>query len=293
MTFKAQPGKDDFSSENSPEWENPQFPAVVADSNTSLGSSPSTNVPKKRKKTKVIVTIVVVALLILASIGWFGGNALVAKLAEKNLKDSFTSEGFSQVQAEIDSSPMLVSYFKDYYRHAKVTAAEGEFKQGSFGKQNAGKKDKLKIKDFKLDAYGLKGGDDPLIEKGNISFSMPGEELDKMMTDPNLTMKREGNKITAEGTEDGLRFQVVMSMQFEPGKSGESGKLFLVPDKFMINGSDEFMGQKLKPADMGMKKEEIPMDLNKAFVLKNVDFSGKDIKFDIDFKNVKLKDIGN
>ncbi|MDU4244548.1 MAG: hypothetical protein E7I00_03210, partial [Varibaculum cambriense] len=75
--------------------------------------------------------------------------------------------------------------------------------------------------------------------------------------------------------------------------SGESGKLFLVPDKFMINGSDDVMWQKLKPADMGMKKEEIPMDLNKAFVLKNVDFSGKDIKFDIDFKNVKLKDIGN
>lgn len=35
------------------------------------------------------------------------------------------------------------------------------------------------------------------------------------------------------------------------------------------------------------------MDLNKAFVLKNVDFSGEDIKFDIDVKNIKLNDIGN
>ena len=114
-----------------------------------------------------------------------------------------------------------------------------------------------------------------------------------MAEDPSVTMKREGNKITAEGTEGGLKIKVVMSMQFEPGKSGQSGKLFLVPEKFMINGSDEFMGQKLSPADMGMKKEEVPMDLNKAFVLKNVDFSGEDIKFDIDFKNVTLKDIGN
>lgn len=249
--------------------------------------------PPKKPKTGLIVTIVIVAVLVVALIGLFIANAVVASSQENKLKSSFTEEGFSQVQAEIDSSPMLISYFKDYYRHAKVTSTGGEFKQGSLGKQNAGTKDKLKIEDFKLDAYGLKGGDDPLIEKGNISFSVPGDELEKVMAeDPTVTMKREGNKITAEGTEGGLKIKVVMSMQFEPGKSGESGKLFLVPDKFMINGSDEFMGQKLSPADMGMKKEEIPMDLNKAFVLKNVDFSGEDIKFDIDFQNVKLKDIG-
>ena len=289
MSYTPQPNSENPVPQSSPIPQSPQFSPV----NPQIPASPlPPAVPPKKNKTGLIVTIVIVAVLVVALVGLFVANAVVAKTQEDNLKSSFTSEGFSKVQTEIDSSPMLLSYFKDYYRHAKVTAAEGEFKQGSFGKQNAGKEDKLKIKDFKLDAYGLKGGDDPLIEKGNISFSMPGEELDKMMTDPNLTMKREGNKITAEGTEDGLRFQVVMSMQFEPGKSGESGKLFLVPDKFMINGSDEFMGQKLNPADMGMKKEEIPMELNKAFVLKNVDFSGKDIKFDIDFKNVKLKDIG-
>ena len=66
----------------------------------------------------------------------------------------------------------------------------------------------------------------------------------------------------------------------------------MTPEKLLINGSDEFLGQKLNPADMGMEKEEIPMELNKAFVLKNVDFSGKDIKFDFDLRNVKLKDIG-
>ena len=290
MSYTPQPNSENPVPQGAPIPQSPQFSPV----NPQIPASPlPPAVPPKKNKTGLIVTIVIVAVLVVTLVGLFVANAVVAKTQEDNLKSSFTSEGFSKVQTEIDSSPMLISYFKDYYRHAKVTAAEGEFKQGSFGKQNAGKKDKLKIKDFKLDAYGLKGGDDPLIEKGNISFSMPGEELDKMMTDPNLTMKREGNKITAEGTEDGLRFQVVMRMQFEPGKSGESGKLFLVPDKFMINGSDEFMGQKLNPADMGMKKEEIPMDLNKAFVLKNVDFSGKDIKFDIDFKNVKLKDIGN
>ncbi|WP_215523855.1 hypothetical protein [Varibaculum prostatecancerukia] len=289
MSYTPQPNSENPVPQGSPIPQSPQFSPV----NPQIPASPMPPaVPPKKNKTGLIVTIVIVAVLVVALVGLFVANAVVAKTQEDNLKSSFTSEGFSKVQTEIDSSPMLISYFKEYYRHAKVTAAEGEFKQGSFGKQNAGKKDKLKIKDFKLDAYGLKGGDDPLIEKGNISFSMPGEELDKMMTDPNLTMKREGNKITAEGDEDGLRFQVVMRMQFEPGKSGESGKLFLVPDKFMINGSDEFMGQKLNPADMGMKKKEIPMDLNKAFVLKNVDFSGKDIKFDIDFKNVKLKDIG-
>lgn len=289
MSYTPQPNSENPVPQGSPIPQNFQFSPV----NPQMPASPMPPaVPPKKNKTGLIVTIVIVAVLIVALVGLFIANGLVAKAKQDDLKASFTNEGFSKVEAEINSSPMLISYFKEYYRHAKVTAAEGEFKQGSFGKQNAGKKDKLKIKDFKLDAYGLKGGDDPLIEKGNISFSMPGEELDKMMTDPNLTMKREGNKITAEGDEDGLRFQVVMSMQFEPGKSGESGKLFLVPDKFMINGSDEFMGQKLNPADMGMKKEEIPMDLNKAFVLKNVDFSGKDIKFDIDFKNVKLKDIG-
>lgn len=144
--------------------------------------------------------------------------------------------------------------------------------------------------------HGLKGGDNPIIEKGNMTFTLPGEEFDKAIkedaTASKMNMRRNGNKITAEAEEQGLKIQVEMGMHFEPGKDGQSGKLFLVPDKFMINGSDEFMGQKLSPADMGMKKEEIPMDLNEAFVLKNVDFSGKDIKFDIDFKNVKLKDIG-
>lgn len=295
MTFEAQPDKDDFSSENSPEWENPQFAPVGVDSNTPLGSSPSTNVPKKRKKTKVIVTIVVVALLILASIGWFGGNALVAKLAEENLKDSFTSEGFSQVQAEIDSSPMLVSYFKDYYRHAKITAAEGEFKSESEGKQKAAKKndEPLSIKDFKLEIFGLKGGDDPLIEKGKLSFSVPGKELEQIMAAPGVTMKREGNKLIAEHEEGGLKVQVVMSMQFEPGKPGESGKIFMSPEKLLINGSDELLGQKLSPADLGTPKKEMPLGLNKSFVLKNVDFSGNSIKFDIDLRNVKLKDIRN
>lgn len=251
--------------------------------------------PTKKPKTGLIVTIVIVAVLVVTLIGLFIANAVVASSEEDKLKSGFTKEGFSQVQAEIDSSPMLLSYLKKHYRHAKVTAAEGEFKQGSLGKQNTGKKgnQSLKIKDFRLDAYGLQDGDNPLIEKGNLSFSLPGEELEKAMgEDPTVTMKREGNKITAEGTEGGLKIKVLMSMQFEPGKDGQSGKLFLVPEKFMVNGSDEFMGQKLSPADMGMKKEEIPMDLNKAFVLKNVDFSGKDIKFDIDFKNVKLKDIG-
>lgn len=291
MSYTPQPNSENPVPQGSPIPQNPQFSPV----NPQIPASPlPPAVPAKKNKTGLIVTIVIVAVLVVALVGLFVANAVVARTQEDNLKSSFTREGFSKVQAEIDSSPMLLSYFKDHYRHAKVTAAEGKFKQGSFGKRNTGKKDNesLKIKDFKLDAYGLKGGDDPLIEKGNISFSVPGEELEKMMADPNVTMKREGNKITAEGTEDGLRFQVVMSMQFEPGKPGESGKLFLVPEKFMVNGSDEFMGQKLSPADMGMKKEEIPMELHKAFVLKNVDFSGEDIKFDIDFKNVNLKDIG-
>lgn len=291
MSYTPKPNSENPVTQGSPIPQSSQFSPV----HPQMSASPMPPAaPLKKRKMGLIVTILIVAVLVVALIGLFIANAVVARTQEDNLKDSFTSEGFSKVQAEIDSSPMLLSYLKGYYRHAKVTAAEGEFKQGSFGKQKTDKKNDgpQKIKDFKLDAYGLKGGDDPLIEKGNISFSVPGEELDKMMADPNLTMKREGNKITAEGNEDGLRFQVIMSMQFEPGKSGESGKLFLVPDKFMINGSDEFMGQKLNPADMGMEKEEIPMDLNEAFILKNVDFSGKDIKFDFDFKNVKLKDIG-
>ena len=85
-----------------------------------------------------------------------------------------------------------------------------------------------------------------------------------------------------------------MTMQFEPGKDGKSGKLLMSIDKITINGSEEFMGQKLTPADFGFKdnREEIPLGFQDGSVLKNIVFSGKDIKFDIDVKNVKLADIG-
>ena len=291
MSYTPQPNSENPVTQGSPIPQSSQFSPV----NPQMSASPMPPaVPPKKRKTGLIVTIVIVAVLVVALIGLFIANAVVARTQEDYLKESFTSEGFSKVQTEIDSSPMLISYFKDYYRHAKVTAAEGEFKQGSFGKQKTDKKNDgpQKIKDFKLEIFGLTGGDNPLIEKGNLSFSVPGEELEKLMAAPDVTMKREGNKITAEGNEDGLRFQVVMSMQFKPGKPGESGKIFMTPEKLLINGSDELLGQKLNPADMGMEKEEIPMELNKAFVLKNVDFSGKDIKFDFDLRNVKLKDIG-
>lgn len=245
--------------------------------------------PTKKPKTGLIVTIVIVAVLVVALIGLFIANTLVASAQERSLKDKIVQKGFSNVQAEINSSPMLLSYFKDYYREAKATASEGTLATER-SKQN------LKIKDIRFVFQGLKDWDNLTVEKGNMTFTLPGEEFDKAIkedaTASKMNMRRNGNKITAEAEEQGLKIQVEMGMHFEPGKDGQSGKLFLVPDKFMINGSDEFMGQKLSPADMGMKKEEIPMDLNEAFVLKNVDFSGKDIKFDIDFKNVKLKDIG-
>lgn len=81
--------------------------------------------PPKKPKTGLIVTIVIVAVLVVALIGLFIANTLVASAQERSLKNEFVKEGFSNVQAEINSSPMLLSYFKDYYREAKVTASAG------------------------------------------------------------------------------------------------------------------------------------------------------------------------
>ncbi|MDU5541410.1 hypothetical protein [Varibaculum cambriense] len=287
MTYTPQPDNASPAPQGSPMPDSPQFSPVNPQMSPDA-MSPAT--PTKKPKTGLIVTIVIVAVLVVALIGLFIANTLVASTQERSLKNEFVKEGFSNVRAEINSSPMLLSYFKDYYREAKVTASAGTF-------ATEGSKQNLKMKDVRAVFHGLKGGDNPIIEKGNMTFTLPGEEFDKAIkedaTASKMNMRRNGNKITAEAEEQGLKIQVEMGMHFEPGKDGQSGKLFLVPDKFMINGSDEFMGQKLSPADMGMKKEEIPMDLNKAFVLKNVDFSGEDIKFDIDVKNIKLNDIGN
>lgn len=247
--------------------------------------------PTKKPKTGLIVTIVIVAVLVVALIGLFIANTLVASVQERSLKDKIVQKGFSNVQAEINSSPMLLSYFKDYYREAKATASAGTLATER-SKQN------LKIKDIRFVFQGLKDWDNLTVEKGNMTFILPGEEFDKSIkedaTASKMNMRRNGNKITAEGEEQGLKIQVEMGMHFEPGKDGQSGKLFMSIDKITINGSEEFMGQKLTPADLGFKdnREEIPLGFQDGFILKNIIFSGKDIKFDIDVKNVKLADIG-
>ena len=275
--------------QNLPTSQTPQFSPVNP-------QMPATGLPpaaptKKRMSTGKIVTICTLTVFFIALIGLFVANTLVASVQERSLKDDFVKEGFSNVRAEINSSPMLLSYFKDYYREAKVTASAGTL-------ATEGSKQNLKIKDIRVVFHGLKGGDNPIIEKGNMTFILPGEEFDKSIkedaTASKMNMRRNGNKITAEAEEQGLKIQVEMGMHFEPGKDGQSGKLFMSIDKITINGSEEFMGQKLTPADLGFKdnKEEIPLGFQDGFILKNIVFSGKDIKFDIDVKNVKLADIG-
>lgn len=275
--------------QNFPTSQTPQFSPVNS-------QMPATGLPpaaptKKRMSTGKIVTICTLTVFFIALIGLFVANTLVASVQERSLKDEFVKEGFSNVRAEINSSPMLLSYFKDYYREAKVTASAGTL-------ATEGSKQNLKIKDLRVVFHGLKGGDSPIIENGNMTFILPGEEFDKSIkedaTASKMNMRRNGNKITAEGEEQGLKIQVEMGMHFEPGKDGQSGKLFMSIDKITINGSEEFMGQKLTPADLGFKdnREEIPLGFQDGFILKNIVFSGKDIKFDIDVKNVKLADIG-
>ena len=291
MSYTPPPNDASPSPQGSPVPQSPQFSPV----NPQMPTSPlPPATPPKKRKTGLIVTIVIVAVLVVALIGMFIANAVVAKSQENSLKEQFSEGGYSNVKAEIDSSPMLVSYFKNYYRHATITASEGQVTLGESAKKDAA--DLRRVKDVKLDAYGLKGGDNPVIEKGSMSFAIPGEDFDKFMLkeakDAGMTINRQGNKITVASEEQGLKIQVIMTLHFKPGKSGESGKISVTADNITVNGSEEFMGQKLTPADLGMEGgEEIPMDLNKSLILKNVDFSGKDLKFDFDFKNVKLKDI--
>lgn len=291
MSYTPPPNDASPSPENFPAPQSPQFSPVNPQMPPSAMAPAA---PPKKRKTGLIVTIVIVAVLVVALIGLFIANGLVAKSQENSLKEQFSEGGFSNVKAEIDSSPMLVSYFKNYYRHATITASEGQVTLGESTEKDA--TDLRRVKDVKLDAYGLKGGDNPVIEKGTMSFAIPGEDFDKYMLkegrEAGITAKRQGNKITVESEEQGYKFQVIMTLHFQPGKSGESGKISMTADKITVNGSEEFMGQKLTPADLDMEGgEEIPMDLNKSLILKNVDFSGKDLKFEFEFKNAKLKDL--
>lgn len=291
MSYSPQPNSENPVPQGSPVPQTPQFSPV----NPQMPPSPmAPATPPKKSKTGLIVTIVIVAVLVVTLIGLFIANAVVGRAQENSLKEQFSKDGFSNVKAEIDSSPMLVSYFKNYYRHATITASEGKLTEDKSAKKDA--TDLRRVKDIKIDAYGLRGGDNPVIEKGTMSYAIPGEDFDKYMLkeakDAGMTINRQGNKITVAGEEEGLKLQLIMTLHFKPGKSGESGKLSVTTDKITINGSEEFMGQKLTPADLGMEgDEEIPMDLNKSLILKNIDFSGKDIKYDFEFKNVKLKDI--
>lgn len=267
MTYEPEPAEDDIFFESSPE-------------------------PEK-KKTGLIATIVVAAVVILALVGVFIANTLVAKAEQNNLKASFTNDGFSKVEAEINSSPMLLSYLKGYYRHAKVTAAEGTLSRTSADDKND---QPMKIKDMVLDVYGLSRGDNPSIEKGSASFTVPGAEFDKQLSNSSdnsgLNIKRNGNQITAESNQDGLKLMVTMTLHFKPGENGKSGKLVMTTEKITVNGSDELLGQKLSPADLGMKpEEEIPLGFAEGTALKNIEFSGNDIKYDLTFNNLTLSDL--
>ena len=292
MSYTPQPNSENPVTQGSPIPQSSQFSPV----NPQMSASPMPPaVPPQKRKTGLIVTIVIVAVLVVTLVGLFIANAVVGRAQENWLKEQFSKEGFSNVKAEIDSSPMLVSYFKDYYRHATITASEGKLTEDKSAKKDA--PDLRRVKDIKIDVYGFKGGDNPVIEKGTASYAIPGEDFDKGMLkeakDAGMTVNRQGNKITVAGEEEGLKFQVIMTLHFKPGKSGESAKISQTVDKITINGSEEFMGQKLTPAELGIEgDEETPIDFAKGTTLKNIDFSGKDIKYDFEFKNVKLKDIG-
>ena len=291
MSYSPQPNSENPVPQGFPAPQSPQFSPV----NPQMFASPMPPAtPPKKSKTGLIVTIVIVAVLVVTLVGLFIANAVVGRAQENLLKEQFSKEGLSNVKAEIDSSPMLVSYFKDYYRHATITASEGKLTWDKSAKKEA--TDLRRVKDIKIDVYGIKGGDNPVIEKGTMSYALPGEDFDKYMLkqakDAGLTMNRQGNKMTFEAEEEGLKFQMIMTLHFQPGKSGESAKFSWTADKITINGSEEFMGQKLTPADLGVEgSKEFPIDLPNGLIVKNVDFSGKDIKYDFEFKNVKLKDI--
>ncbi|WP_122819558.1 hypothetical protein [Varibaculum vaginae] len=267
MTYEAQPAEEEVFLENNPD--------------------------SKHKKSGLIVTIAIGALVILALVGVFIANTLVAKAEQSNLKANFTNAGFSKVQTEINSSPMLLSYLKGYYRHAKVTAAAGTLSRTTVDDK---KDQSLKIKDMVLDVYGLSRGDNPSIEKGSASFTVPGAEFDKQLSNSShnsgLNIKRNGNQITAESNQDGLKLLVTMTLHFKPAEKGKSGKLMMTTEKISVNGSDELLGQKLTPADIGMKpEEEIPLGFAEGTFLKNIEFSGNDIKYVLAFNNLTLSDL--
>ena len=277
--------------------QNPQFPPVMPNPQMPLEPIPVMPQPKKRKKTGLIVTIVIVVMLILALVGWFVANALVAKMEEDDLKATFTNSGFSNVTTEINSDPMLISYLKGHYRHLRITAGERTLKQENSKDKTDKDETELptKIKDIAIDAYGF-SRDDNRIEKGSVSFTLPGEEFDKYIADSTgttgLNINRKGNNITVAGEQEGLPISIGMTMRFKPGENGKSGKLVMAINKIMINGSEEFLGQKLHPADLGMKaEEEIPLPIAEGMTLKNIEFSGNDIKYDLTFNNLTLSDL--